>query len=578
MSLKRINPSFGRIKFMKIVASTPKVSPNLTNLETQIFNHIKKVCENIPFLSNGKYQVTIARVAGGWVRDKLMPFVRPDVDVDPPKDLDITINNMNGGEFCGFLQLYDKISGNNVFSFGADRGETANRVGVCFGQIYGQDVEFLQLRKESYEKEGDRQSIEIDVGSLEEDTYRRDLTINSMYYNINTGEIEDITGQGYNDLATLTLRTPCKPNKNANDEVYRIFLEDPVRVLRILRFYSRWPNSTIAKETLNGMYNPKIQELLIKKTWNQSLTAEDAGVPPEKVSEELKKIMKGKQPEESIRIMFQTGILHKMLNLPKQFHPLEMDQLNRHHQMSVIEHSLKVLENTNKLSEKFGLDSEQKSRMNLSALFHDFGKLDPRSHKTKPDGTRGYMGDDSRPDSLTHQQSSADIWNIFATSLKMSDADKNFVHDLVLNHMNPHAHVEDFGIPTDKQLRKYLRKNPSWTFQYIHAMADAMSKGPESDEGKAEPYKQNLERLRLLAPTANNFGDIPPQPDILNGQEIMQIVGLPAKPPIGLKGYIEIVKERIREEQDENPNLTKDDAIKVVQKMMQSGELKDYYV
>jgi tRNA nucleotidyltransferase/poly(A) polymerase len=33
-------------------------------------------------------------------------------------------------------------------------------------------------------------------GTAEEDASRRDLTINALFYNINTGEIEDFTNRG----------------------------------------------------------------------------------------------------------------------------------------------------------------------------------------------------------------------------------------------------------------------------------------------------------------------------------------------------------------------------------------------
>lgn len=36
----------------------------------------------------------------------------------------------------------------------------------------------------------------IDIGTPEEDAYRRDLTINSLFYNVNEQKIEDFTGKG----------------------------------------------------------------------------------------------------------------------------------------------------------------------------------------------------------------------------------------------------------------------------------------------------------------------------------------------------------------------------------------------
>ncbi|KKL23343.1 hypothetical protein LCGC14_2426330 [marine sediment metagenome] len=210
--------------------------------------------------------------------------------------------------------------------------------------------------------------------------------------------------------------------------------------------------------------------------------------------------------------------------------------------------------------------------MNFTGLFHDVGKLDPRSHKNKDDGTRGYSGDPANPEEITHQQASQDRWHVFADALKLSEEEKSTISELVMNHMNPHAYVEDMEQPTDRQLRKYLRKNPSWVFQYIHAMADSMSKDLEPDLTAADPYRSNLERLRSLAPTANEYGNAPPVIELLKGQEIIQLVGISPRPPKGMTGYIELVKEAIREAQDQNPQLTQPEAAKIVQDLAIAGQ------
>jgi tRNA nucleotidyltransferase (CCA-adding enzyme) len=51
----------------------------------------------------------------------------------------------------------------------------------------------------------------MDIGTPEEDALRRDLTINAMFYNINEGKVEDLTGKGMDDLAEGILRTPLEP-------------------------------------------------------------------------------------------------------------------------------------------------------------------------------------------------------------------------------------------------------------------------------------------------------------------------------------------------------------------------------
>ena len=70
--------------------------------------------------------------------------------------------------------------------------------------------------------------------------------------------------------------------------------------------------------------------------------------------------------------------------------------------------------------------------------------------------------------------------------------------------------------------------------------------------------------------------------DLLNGKEIIDAVGLPARPPMPqpgqppIRGYIEVVKDKIREEQYSNPNLTKEEAMAIAQQMVSSGELDIY--
>ncbi|KAI3735001.1 hypothetical protein L6452_14485 [Arctium lappa] len=60
----------------------------------------------------------------------------------------------------------------------------------------------------------------------------RDLTINSLFYNINTCSDEDFTGKGLDDLKSGKIVTPLPPKE--------MFLDDPLRVLRAIRFCARF--------------------------------------------------------------------------------------------------------------------------------------------------------------------------------------------------------------------------------------------------------------------------------------------------------------------------------------------------
>lgn len=547
----------------KTSALPPNINVSLDGKEEQIFNFIRAACQDIGTLTG---QAPTARVAGGWVRDKFLGR--------PSKDIDITVDTMGGDEFAKWLhQIAERRFGNKQrvvteATTSEERPEQIKNLAVAFLRIFGQEIEILPLRGNEVYQTGSRNPVSTERVGPEDDAFRRDLTINSMFYNINTGQVEDFTGQGYDDLLTMTLRTPTRHRHQPIKEATRILSEDPLRVLRILRFHSRYPNAKIAPEVLEAMKNPEIQHQITRRLYGDI----QGGIVPERTAEELKKLFAGEQPEESLKIMHEIGLLQNMLLLPESYHPLTMDQRNLNHAQTLIDHTISVVGNVNKLAKEFGLNDKQRTMMNIAALFHDLGKLDPRSHVDKPGQNRGYYGDPGREDSITHEQASQERWDTFAQALKLSEEESNTISDLVGSHMRPHSHIEGPGTPSDKMLRRYLRKNPSWVFQYIHAMADSMSKGAEPDPAAADPYRANLERLRALAPNADQYGNAPRLPDLLNGQQIIQIVGLPPKPPSNMTGYIEVVKESIRELQDQNPELTPEEAIRFVQHLANTGQ------
>ena len=502
---------------------------SLDDTERQIFAFLREACSYMP-------KKPVLRIAGGWCRDKLLG--------KPSDDIDISIDTMDGKEFGGMLYSLSKSPdmmqkfGPNIASTPKDTEENdANlkKMAPSFIYIHGQKIDLIPLRGIEIYEQGNRNPRTINLPELTEiskqaggipaflsnnkpelfhklsfllpqdqnnptkvlpllDAHRRDLTINSIFYNVNTGKIEDFTKRGYADLATMTMDTPLEPSQT--------FTDDPLRILRVLRFYSKYPNGKIAPRVIEGMKDADAQFQLTRKIQNST---ETQGIVVERSAIELRKIMQGQQPEAAIRIMYQTGLLGKMLNLPKQFHPLEMDQQNKWHSLNVVEHTLQVLKHVNNLSMEFKFDNEQRMMMNLSALFHDLGKLDPRSHKNKPDNTRGYSGNPDLPkhERASHQEASSEVWSNFAKALGLSTEENTFVHDLVSGHMRPHSHVEGQeesetedtpdmgGLEVDDRkiaiLRRYMRKNPNWVFQYVHAMADAMSKSTDSNEALTHP-------------------------------------------------------------------------------------------
>ncbi|MCW8825902.1 MAG: polynucleotide adenylyltransferase PcnB, partial [Gammaproteobacteria bacterium] len=67
-------------------------------------------------------------------------------------------------------------------------------------------------------------------GTLEEDAWRRDFSVNALYYNIDDFSVVDYTG-GMPDIKAKKLRIIGKPEQR--------FREDPVRMLRAVRFAAK---------------------------------------------------------------------------------------------------------------------------------------------------------------------------------------------------------------------------------------------------------------------------------------------------------------------------------------------------
>ncbi|KAG2005321.1 hypothetical protein GB937_008864 [Aspergillus fischeri] len=84
----------------------------------------------------------------------------------------------------------------------------------------------------------------MEFGTPEEDAHRRDATINALFYNLDTGIVEDHTGLGLHDLAAGVIRTPSCP--------FEAVGEDPLRILQLIRFAAQL-GFRIERETMNAM-------------------------------------------------------------------------------------------------------------------------------------------------------------------------------------------------------------------------------------------------------------------------------------------------------------------------------------
>lgn len=154
------------------------------------------------------------------------------------------------------------------------------------------EVDIVNLRTEEYAQNSRIPTVAI--GTPYEDALRRDLTINSLYYNIQTREVEDFTGHGIDDLRKKLIRTPLPPMTTLED--------DPLRALRAIRFACRF-NFTIDDELLKACSSPKVHQQCQTK------------VSSMRVVDELDRMMENPTVFRAVYLLYKTRLLHMMLQL-----------------------------------------------------------------------------------------------------------------------------------------------------------------------------------------------------------------------------------------------------------------------
>jgi poly(A) polymerase len=121
-------------------------------------------------------------------------------------------------------------------------------------------------------------------GTIHEDVWRRDFTVNALYYNIADFSIWDYVG-GVEDVRSRTLRLIGDPETR-----YR---EDPVRMLRAIRFAAK----------LDFTLSPEAEEPIARLGWLL------ADVPPARLFDELLKLFQSGHAVRSFELLRKYDLL-----------------------------------------------------------------------------------------------------------------------------------------------------------------------------------------------------------------------------------------------------------------------------
>ncbi|KAL0491242.1 CCA tRNA nucleotidyltransferase, mitochondrial [Acrasis kona] len=260
--LRELRDVDNRFTFHRSLPMKSDYKIEISPVEQKIFDFLLKV-------NNERKLETTMRVAGGWIRNKLF-----DMECD---DIDIALDNTLGKDFAENIAEYAKEKGMAFKAVGVieARPDQSKHLETATTHIYGQAIDFVNLRCEEYANQDSRIPSSMRLGTPLEDALRRDLTINSLFYNVNTGTIEDFTGMGMNDMQNGIIQTPLPPRST--------FLDDPLRVIRTVRFAATF-NFLIIDDIIESAQLLEVREALQSK------------ISRERVRTEIHKIMKGTDP------------------------------------------------------------------------------------------------------------------------------------------------------------------------------------------------------------------------------------------------------------------------------------------
>lgn len=156
---------------------------HITPEEQKIFDTLLEVAEV-------NQRKTIIRVNGGWVRDKMLN--------KDSEDIDITLDDMFGGEFAKMIADHLYPGEKNKYGVIKANNEKSKHLETATLKVHGVFIDIVNLRSEDYAQ--DSRVPTIKFGTPLEDSLRRDITINAMFYNINEKKVEDFTEKGIDDL------------------------------------------------------------------------------------------------------------------------------------------------------------------------------------------------------------------------------------------------------------------------------------------------------------------------------------------------------------------------------------------
>ncbi len=362
--------------------------------------------------------------------------------------------------------------------------------GIDFGTISaakaGHQIEITTFRADSYDRVG--RNPEVRFGDrLEDDLIRRDFSMNAMAVKIGddgSQQFVDPLG-GLDALLAGVIDTPAAPEDSFND--------DPLRMLRGVRFVSQ----------LGFSLSPGVFAATVR------MAAQIERITVERIAAELDKLILGEHAVEGVDMLCETGLAERVMpEIPGM--KLAIDEHHQH--KDVYTHSLTVLSQAIDLE-----DGDPDLVLRWAAILHDIGKPGTRRHE--PNGGVSFHH---------HEVVGAKMVRKRLRALKYPKAVIEDVANLVFLHLRFHGYGE--GQWTDSAVRRYVT-DAGELLPRLHKLvrADCTTR----NKRRAQRLQQNYDNLEARIDKIAEAEDLARVRPDLDGNAIMELLGLPPGPQVG---------------------------------------------